>query len=81
MSNLASATIRNAEHTEKNILSRETLLPAIDLHDMINVGLEPLLRHLDVRDVAVHRRLCVDVSHLVLGAQLERLRATDASVG
>jgi hypothetical protein len=69
------------ERTEKDVLSRETLLPTIDLHDVVNVGLEPLFRNLDVRDVAVHRRLCVDVGHLVPGPQLERLRATDATVG
>lgn len=73
--------MRSAERTEKDILARETLLPTIDLHDVINVGLEPLLRYVDVRNVAVHRRLCVDVSYLVAGPQLERLRATDTTIG
>ena len=73
--------MRNAERTEKDILARKTLLPTIYLHDVINVGLEPLLRYVDVRDIAIHRRLCVDISYLVAGPQLERLRATDTAVG
>ena len=73
--------MRNAERTENDILARETVLPTIDLHDVINVGLEPILRYVDVHNVAVHCRLGVDISYLVAGSQLERLRATDTTVG
>ena len=46
--------MRNAERTENDILARETVFPTIDLHDVINVGLEPILRYVDVHNVAVH---------------------------
>jgi hypothetical protein len=49
---------------------------------MVDVGLEPFLWNVHIRDVAIHRRLGVYVCYLVARPQLERMGAADGlSVG
>ena len=47
------------EHTQIYVLWRQTLLLAINLHYVVDIGLEPFLRDIQIRDIAIHRRLGV----------------------
>jgi hypothetical protein len=45
---------------------------------MVNVGLEPFLRNVQIRHIAKDRRLGIYIRHLVAGAQLERMGTADS---
>jgi hypothetical protein len=45
------------EHTQIYVLSRQTLLLSINLHYLVDIGLEPFLRNIQIGDIAVNRRL------------------------
>lgn len=68
----------NTEHTQKYVLARQTLFIAINPHDVVDIGLEPFLRDVQIRDIAIHRRLSVYIRYLVAGPQLERMGTTDS---
>jgi hypothetical protein len=65
------------KHTQKYVLPRQTLLLAIDLHNMVDIGLEPFLGNVQVRNIAKDRRLGIYIRHLVARPQLERMDAAD----
>lgn len=54
------------------------MLLAIDLHNMVDVGLKPFLRNIQVRNIAKDSRLGIYIRHLVARAQLERMDAADS---
>jgi len=45
---------------------------------MVDVGLEPFFRNVQVRNIAKVRRLRIYIRHLVVRAQLERMDAADS---
>ena len=45
---------------------------------MVNIGLEPFLGNLQVRNIAKDRRLRIYIRHLVARPQLERMDAADS---
>ena len=54
------------------------MLLAIELHDMVDVGLEPFLRDVQIRNIAKDRRLGIYIRHLVARAQLEGMGTADS---
>jgi hypothetical protein len=47
------------EHTQIYVLSRQTFLLAINLHYVVDIGLEPFLWDVQIRDIAINRGLGV----------------------
>jgi hypothetical protein len=47
------------EHTQIYVLSRQTMLLSINLHYVVDIGMEPFLRDIQIRNIAIIRRLGV----------------------
>lgn len=53
------------QRTKEDILLRHRVILPVEFQDMVNISLEPLLRHLQLLHIPIHGRLGIEVRRLM----------------